>query len=302
MIEEQDQLEEEQDLTEVLRRIRRIEIFTKRVANELFSGEYHSVFKGQGMEFDEVREYQPGDDVRSIDWNVTARTGTPHIKRFMEERELVVMFLLDVSASGRFGTTDKTKIDLAAEICSVLAFSAIQNNDKVGAIIFSDEVEEYIPPDKGRKHVLHVIRNLLFHRPKGRGTDVAAALEYLLRVVRRRAVVFLLSDFIAEDFSKPLGAAANRFDLVSIKIGDPRERVLEGGGLVRLWDQERGVERVVDLSGRGSRERFRKLIEEDTARRDALFRKYGVDTIEIETGEDYIKPLTLFFRARARRR
>ena len=222
MADQREATADERDLKEVLRRIRRIEIFTKRVANELLSGEYHSVFKGQGMEFDEVREYQPGDDVRAIDWNVTARMGSPFIKRFMEERELIVLFLLDVSASGRFGTTDKTKIDLAAEICSVLAFSAIQNHDKVGAIIFSDEVEDYIAPDKGRRHVLRVIRNLLFHRPKGRGTNIEAALSYLLRVVKRRAVVFLLSDFIAPDFSRPLAAAANRFDLIAIKIGDSR--------------------------------------------------------------------------------
>ena len=293
---------EERDLKEVLRRIRRIEIFTKRIANEFLSGEYHSVFKGQGMEFDEVREYQPGDDVRSIDWNVTARMDAPYIKRFHEERELVVMFLLDVSASGRFGTTDKTKIDVAAEICSVLAFSAIQNNDKVGAIIFSDSIEEYIPPDKGRRHVLHVIRNLLFHRPSGRGTDVAAALEYLLRVTKRRAIVFLLSDFISDDFSKPLAAVASRHDLIAVKIGDDREAQLSGGGMIRLWDQENGVERVVDLGNRKAAERFRKLLEESRAELDALLKKYGVDAIDIGTGQDYIKPLNVFFRSRARRR
>jgi uncharacterized protein (DUF58 family) len=295
-------LTEEQDLSEVLRRIRRIEIFTKRIANELFSGEYHSVFKGQGMEFDEVREYQPGDDVRSIDWNVTARMGTPYIKRFNEERELIVLFLLDVSASGRFGTVDKTKIDLAAEICAVLAFSAIQNNDKVGAIIFSDDVEEYIPPAKGRRHVLHVIRNLLFHRPKSRGTNVAAALEYLLRVTKRRAIVFLLSDFISDDFSKPLAAAANRFDLVAIKIADPREQQLGGGGLIRLWDQERGEEVLADLGGRRAAERYQSLLETNARTLEELLRKCGVDSIEIDTKADYVKPLTVFFRARAKRR
>lgn len=293
---------EERDLKEVLRRIRRIEIFTKRIANELLSGEYHSVFKGQGMEFDEVREYQPGDDVRSIDWNVTARMDAPYVKRFSEERELIVMFLLDVSASGRFGTTDKTKIDLAAEICSVLAFSAIQNNDKVGAIIFSESIEEYIPPDKGRRHVLHVIRNLLFHRPSGRGTDIAAALEYLLRVTKRRAIVFLLSDFISDDFSKPLAAVASRHDLIAVKIGDDRETQLSGGGMIRLWDQENGVERVVDLGNRKAAQRFKKLLDENRAELDTLLKKYGIDAIDIGTGQDYIKPLNVFFRARARRR
>lgn len=302
MADQREATTDERDLKEVLRRIRRIEIFTKRIANELLSGEYHSVFKGQGMEFDEVREYQPGDDVRAIDWNVTARMGSPYIKRFMEERELIVLFLLDVSASGRFGTTDKTKIDLAAEICSVLAFSAIQNNDKVGAIIFSDEVEEYIAPDKGRRHVLRVIRNLLFHRPKGRGTNIAAALEYLLRVTKRRAVVFLLSDFVSPDFSKPLAAAANRFDLIAVKIGDTRERDLGRGGLVRLWDQERGTDRLVDLGSKKAVGRYRRMMQEADGTLRKLLRRHGVDAIDIDTNEDYVKPLNVFFRARARRR
>jgi uncharacterized protein (DUF58 family) len=295
------ELEQERRLSDIFKKIRKIEIFTKRLVNDLFSGEYHSVFKGLGMEFDEVREYQPGDDVRAIDWNVTARTGSPHVKRFVEERELVVMFLLDVSASGLFGSREKTKIDTAAEICAVLAFSAIQNNDKVGAIIFSDDIEEYIPPDKGRRHVLHVIRNLLFHRPKGLGTDIGKALEFLLKIMKRRAIVFVLSDFVSSDFSKPLGLAARKFDLVSIKIGDRREMTFDKMGLARLWDQERGVERLIDMGGRPAKERFEQAARRREESLKMLFRKYGVDAIDIETGSDYIKPLTVFFRARAKR-
>ena len=294
--------EDERQLAEVLRKIRRIEIFTRRIVNDLFSGEYHSVFKGQGMEFDEVREYQPGDDVRSIDWNVTARMGSPFIKRFTEERELIVMFLLDVSASGRFGTDEKTKIDTAAEICATLAFSAIQNNDKVGAIVFSEDVEEYIPPDKGRRHVLHVIRSLLFHRPKWRGTNVAAGLDYLLRVIKRRAIVFVLSDFISDSFDRSLGMAAKKHDLIAIKIADPREKTLQGSGLVRLWDQERGVEELIDLSSRRNRERFESVVADRQRQLEELFRRHGIDSIEIDTTGDFAKPLTTFFRARSKRR
>ena len=293
---------DDRDLAEILRKVRRIEIATKRMVNDVFSGEYHSVFKGQGMEFDEVREYQPGDDVRSIDWNVTARMGTPYIKRFVEERELIVMFLLDVSASGLFGTQSKTKIDTAAEICALLAFSAIQNNDKVGAIVFSDEVEEYIPPDKGRRHVLHVVRNVLFHKPTGTGTDISGALEYLLRVIKRRAIVFVLSDFVAPDFSNPLSVAANKFDLVAIRIGDERERDPGRAGLIRLWDQERGVEKLIDLGRRSSRERFEKLLADRDRELDSMFKRYSVDSIDIDTAMDYALPLSRFFRARAKRR
>jgi len=254
------------------------------------------------MEFDEVREYQPGDDVRSIDWNVTARMGTPFIKRFVEERELVVLFVLDVSASGQFGTEVKTKIDTAAEICALLAFSAVQNNDKVGAIIFSDEVEQYIPPDKGRRHVLHVIRNLLFYKPTGRGTNITSALDYLMRVVKRRAIVFILSDFLSADFSKTLAAAANRFDVVAIRIADRRERDLGRARLVRLWDQERGVEQLIDLGNKKSRKRLNDLSTKRNQELRQLFNRYGVDSIDIATGDDYAKPLSMFFRARARRR
>jgi len=293
---------DEQDITEVLKKIRRIEIFTRRLVNDVFSGEYHSVFKGQGMEFDEVREYQPGDDVRSIDWNVTARMGSPFVKRFMEERELMVIFLLDVSASGRFGSGEKTKLDTAAEICALLSFSATQNNDKVGAVMFSDEIEEYIPPDKGRRHVLHVIRKLLFHQARRQRTDIGQALSYLLRVMKRRAIVFLLSDFIAPDFSRELALAARKFDLVALKIRDPREEMIGWARLVRLWDQELGEEVLIDCSNRRAAERFAGRIKQRDKALNELFNRCGVDSVDIDTHADYIRPLEKFFRARSKRR
>jgi uncharacterized protein (DUF58 family) len=291
----------ERNLAEVLKKIRRIEIRTKRLVNDVFSGEYHSVFKGQGMEFDEVREYQPGDDIRDIDWNVTARMGAPYVKRYMEERELVVMFLLDVSASGRFGSGQNTKLDTAAEICALLAFSAIQNNDKVGAVVFSDHVEKFIPPDKGRSHALHVVRELLFFEPKGQGTDIGEALSFLQRVLKRRAIVFVLSDFMSPDFSRPLGLAARKFDLVALNIKDEREEELIGSGMIRLWDQELGVERMIDLSGRDARERFAGYVNKREEKLNKLFNRYGVDRVDIDTQKDYVLPLSLFFRARAKR-
>jgi uncharacterized protein (DUF58 family) len=292
----------ESSLSEILKKIRRIEIITRRLVSDVFSGEYHSVFKGQGMEFEEVREYQPGDDVRAIDWNVTARMGSPFVKRYVEERELLVLFLLDVSASERFGSAGSTKMETAAEICALLAFSAIENNDKVGAIMFSDDVEEYLPPDKGRKHVLHVVRKLLFYEPKRTKTDIGTALRYLMRVVKRRAIVFVLSDFIAPDFSREIAMAARKFDVVAIRLGDAREETLPQGRLLRVWDQEEGVERVIDLSRRRAREAFSRMASERDERLLALFRRSGVDVIRIRTGEDYIKPLSVFFRARAKRR
>jgi uncharacterized protein (DUF58 family) len=292
----------DRSLVEILKKVRRIEITTRRMVNDVFSGEYHSVFKGQGMEFDEVREYQPGDDIRAIDWNVTARMGAPYIKRFMEEREMVVTFLLDVSASGRFGSTDKTKLDTAAEICAVLAFSAIQNHDKVGAIVFSDEVEKYIAPEKGRRHVLHVVREVLFFQPRRIRTNVAAALEYLLKVSKRRGIVFVVSDFISPDFSRSLAMAARKHDVVAIWLTDPREERLDVPGLVRVWDQEARVERVIDLASRGARERFAAHARRRNEETEALFRRHGVDCVRIETGRDYIVPLSVFFRARAKRR
>ncbi|MCP4679733.1 MAG: DUF58 domain-containing protein, partial [Deltaproteobacteria bacterium] len=212
---------------EILKKIRHIEIHTKRLVNDLFSGEYHSTFKGQGMEFEEVRQYQPGDDIRLIDWNVTARTGFPHIKKFREERELSVVLMVDASSSGRFGTRERFKSETAAELCALLAFSAIKNNDKVGLIIFTDQIEKFVPPQKGRSHVLRLIREILYFEPAGTGTDVAGALEYFNKVIKRKSVVFVISDFLSDDYLKPLQISNNKHDVVAMKVSDPREATFE---------------------------------------------------------------------------
>ncbi|MGY8778566.1 MAG: DUF58 domain-containing protein, partial [Longimicrobiales bacterium] len=223
---------------EILKQVRRIEISTRGLVNEVFSGEYHSVFKGRGMNFAEVREYQYGDDIRSIDWNVTARAGAPFVKIFEEERELTVMLVVDVSASGEFGSRGRWKGEVAVEICALLAFSAIKNNDKVGLIIFSDRIEKFVPPRKGRKHVLRVLRELLFHEPEGRGTDLTVALEYLNHVQRKKAVTFLVSDFQDEGFDRALAVAGRRHDLIAVRLGDRRERTLPPLGYLELEDPE----------------------------------------------------------------
>jgi uncharacterized protein (DUF58 family) len=221
---------------EILKKIRRLQIVTNRVVSDVFAGEYLSVFKGRGMEFNEVREYQPGDEERDIDWNVTARMGRPFVKKFVEERELTVMLLVDASASSRFGTRDRFKSELAAELCAVLAFSAIRNKDRVGLVIFTDRIEKFVPPGKGSRHVLRVIREVLYFRPQGRGTDISLALDYLNRVIRRRSVVFLVSDFLAAGFERALRVSARRHDLVALLVRDPREEELPPAGLVRLED------------------------------------------------------------------
>jgi uncharacterized protein (DUF58 family) len=252
------------------------------------------------MEFAEVREYFPGDDVRSIDWNVTARTGVPHVKKFVEERDQMVMFLVDASHSQDFGTVRRMKGEIAAEIAAVLAFSAIRNNDKVGAIIFTDRVELFIPPKKGKKHVLRVIREMLYFKPERRGTDVAGALEYLSRVVRRNAVVFLISDFLAPDYSRPLRVANRRHDLVAITFTDPREDELPAVGLVHLVDAETGEERLVDTSSVAVRQAFRERRRRMREERERVFRKYRVDCIDVRTDRSYVEPLIGFFRRRER--
>jgi len=287
---------------EILRQVRRIEISTRGLVNEVFSGEYHSVFKGRGMNFAEVREYQYGDDIRSIDWNVTARSGAPFVKIFEEERELTVMLLVDVSASGDFGTRERMKGEVAVEICALLAFSAIKNNDKVGLIIFSDHVEAFVPPRKGRRHVLRVLRELLYHRPVGRGTDIAAALEYLSHVQRKRAVTFLVSDFRDEGFDKALSVAGRRHDLVAVRLEDERESEIPPLGLLDLEDPETGECVVVDTSSRDFRTAFSALAAGRRAALDRAFRRSQVDVIDIETGEPYLKPLIRFFQERSRRR
>jgi uncharacterized protein (DUF58 family) len=286
---------------EILKKVKRIEISTRGLVNEIFSGEYHSVFKGRGMSFAEVREYQYGDDIRSIDWNVTARTGTPFIKINEEERELTVMLVVDVSASGNFGTVERMKAEIAVEICALLAFSAIKNNDKVGLIIFSDRIEQFVPPRKGRKHVLRVLRELLYHKPEGRGTDVAGALEYLSRVTKRRAVVFLVSDFLSPDYQKELSVAGRRHDVVAIRVSDERERNLPRIGLVELEDAETGEQVLVDTSSSEFQRALAKLNESREADRESLFRKTKVDVVDIKTHEQYVEPLMNFFKNRAKR-
>jgi uncharacterized protein (DUF58 family) len=286
---------------EILKKVRRIEISTRGLVNEIFSGEYHSVFKGQGMTFTEVREYQYGDDIRSIDWNVTARTGAPFVKIFEEERELTVILIVDVSASGNFGTRERLKGELGVEISAVLAFSAIKNNDKIGLIIFSDRIEKFVPPRKGRRHVLRVLRELLYHRPTGQGTDIAGALEYLNRVVSRRAVVFLVSDFMGEGFLRPLSVAGKRHDLIAVRIGDAREEEIPAMGLVELEDPETGERLVVNTSRQDFREAFRAESENRRGELDRAFLRSQVDVIDVETGQPYVKPLMHFFKRRMRR-
>ena len=287
---------------ETLKKIRRIEIRTRRSVNDVFAGRYHSVFKGQGMEFQEVREYVPGDDIRSIDWNVTARTGAPHVKKFTEERELTVMLLVDVSASNRFGSTAQLKRDLAAEVAAVLAFSAIANHDRVGLILFSDRVEKHVPPAKGATHVLRVVSEILNAQPSSPRTDLEPALRYLNQVVRRRSVAFLISDFIAPSCEHLLRVTARRHDLVSLVIGDKRESALPAVGLVDFEDAETGQRVVVDTAHAPTR---RALLARQTERRQALLRQLSrarSDAIELNAGERYDRELVRFFRTREKRR
>ena len=286
---------------ELLKKIRFIEITTSRLVNTVFAGEYHSVFKGRGMEFDEVREYDPGDDIRDIDWNVTARMGHPYTKKFVEERELTVIFLVDASSSGQYGTRGKTKSDLIAEICALLAFSAVKNHDRIGLLIFSDEVEKYIPPKKGRSHVLRVIREILSFRPKRRRTDIRKALKTLNDVVTKRSTVFLFSDFLAEGYEDILKIAHKKHDVVAVVVEDATEKEFPVlSGTLELEDAETG-ETFTLSAGRNFKERFRREWERRKEERDKVFASVGLDRIEIETGTPYIDPLIRFFKTRERR-
>ncbi|MFQ5454073.1 MAG: DUF58 domain-containing protein [Candidatus Zixiibacteriota bacterium] len=286
---------------EILKKIRRIEIHTKKLVNDLFSGEYHSTFKGQGMEFEEVRQYEPGDDIRLIDWNVTARTGYPYIKKFKEERELSVVLLVDASSSGKFGTSERFKSETAAELCALLAFSAIKNNDKVGLIIFTDRIEKFVPPQKGRGHVLRLIRDILYFQPEGIGTDISGALEYFSKVIKRKSVVFLVSDFLSEQFYKPLQIANNKHDVVAIKISDPRETSFDNIGMIELEDAETGEVFMIDTSSREFRREFSTRADEDNMALKKGFQLINVDFINIRTNESYIIPLINFFKKREKR-
>lgn len=290
------------DTREILKKVRRIEIRTKRLVDDIVSGEYHSSFKGQGMEFDEVREYLPGDDVRQIDWNVTARYGTPFVKKFAEERELTVIILMDISGSKSFGTADYLKSELAAELTALLAFSAIKNNDKVGMISFTDQIERFIPPKKGRRNVLRLVREVLYYEPIGRGTDIKGALEYFNRVIKKRAVLFIISDFIGDDFRKPLMVANQKHDVIAMSIADPRELTISESGLMLLEDAESGNRMWVDTSSK----RFRQLYEENASKQRKeiadIFRHLNVDHVALSTAGSYIESLTKFFRMRELKR
>ncbi len=283
------------------KKIRQIELSSTKVVESLFSGEYHSVFKGLGMEFAEVRPYQPGDDVRTIDWNVTARFGEPYIKIFEEERELTVILMVDASASGDFGTNAKFKSEAAAEVCATLAFSAIKNNDKVGLSIFTDRVELFVPPAKGRKHVLRIIREILFFRPSGTGTDIKRAIEELNRTVKKRAIVFLVSDFDDKGYEKPVRVAAKKHDLIAVEIYDEAERVLPDAGLIQLADAETGEELLVDSSNASFRRHFENEAAEKDNKLKRFLRSCKVDHIKIRTDKSSVEPLVRFFKQREKR-
>jgi uncharacterized protein (DUF58 family) len=286
---------------EMLARIRRIEIRARRLVANRFLGEYHSVFRGRGIEFSEVRQYEPGDDVRAIDWNVTARMGAPYIKKYVEERELTVLLAVDVSASSTFTTTGMSKRELAAEVAATLAFSAAANNDRVGLVAFTDRVEEYVPPGNDRRHVLRIIRELLYLEPAGRGTNIAAALAFLARVQKRRAIVFLLSDFFDEGYESQLRATAARHEVVALTLGDPRDEELPDAGLLDLEDVETGARVTVDTSDRRVRATHARRASEARARRRRAFAVAGVEEVVLRTDESYVAPLLRAFRARERR-
>jgi uncharacterized protein (DUF58 family) len=286
---------------EILAKVRQIEIYTKGLVQDLFGGEYHSVFKGRGMTFSEVREYTPGDDIRLIDWNVTARYNFPYVKVFEEERELTVYLVVDVSRSGHFGTLDQFKSERAAEIAAVLGFSAIKNQDKVGLILFSDHVEKFIAPKKGRSHILRVVREVLYHEPKGKGTDIANGLDFLMKVAKRRSVVFLLSDYMGEGFWKTLKYANRKHDMIGLRIWDPAEQALPDLGLVKLHDPETGESFWADLNSTRDREQIQKDWETRWQQFHRECDRINFDLISISTDEDYVEPIMRYFRRRVKR-
>jgi uncharacterized protein (DUF58 family) len=287
---------------EILRQVKLIELRTRGLVNSVFTGEYHSVFKGQGMEFAEVREYQPGDEVRSIDWNVTARMRRPFVKRYVEERELTVMLVVDLSGSERFGTQGRFKSELASELGAVLGMSAIRNNDRVGAMLFTDRIEHVLPPKKGRRHALRLIRDLLAFEPVGSKTDVSGAMQYLARMLRQHTIIFIISDFLDAEIERPLKRLAQRHDVVAITVEDPSERVLPDIGLVRFVDPESGNTIDVDTSDGDVRKRFATATAEETAARQKLLRRLAIDEIVVRTDGGYVEPLLKFFRNRATRK
>jgi uncharacterized protein (DUF58 family) len=290
-----------QTVPEILKKIRKLELRTRRFVETAFAGQYHSVFKGRGMNFDEFRQYDFGDEIRSIDWNVTARMGEPFVRKYVEERELTVMLLIDVSASGSFGSVSASKRELAAEVASLLAFCAIRNSDKVGLILFTDVVELYIAPKKGRTHILRLIREILFYEPGGKKTNLAKPLDFLNRVTIRRAVVFVISDFHSENYEKALTICSRRHDLIAVVIEDPREQSLPEIGMVRVEDPESGAIFEIDFSNPRVRSEFVKRAERERDEREALFRRKSIDSIALRTDEDYFPALRSFFLRRESR-
>ncbi|MEN8201278.1 MAG: DUF58 domain-containing protein [Bacteroidota bacterium] len=283
---------------DLLKKVRKIEIKTRGLTRQIFAGEYHSAFKGRGMTFSEVREYQYGDDIRSIDWNVTARFNHPYVKVFEEERELTVMLLIDVSASGDFGTEAQLKRSLITEIAAVLSFSAIENNDKIGVIIFSDRVEKFIPPQKGRKHILRIIRELLEFRPQSNGTDISESLRFLTNAIKKRCTAFLISDFRDKGYARSLQVANNKHDVAALHIFDRRETALPPVGLIRVLDAESGKERWIDTSRSKVRESYAMKWESHVEMMKEIFSRAGVDHVSLQTGADYVKPLMRLFKKR----
>jgi uncharacterized protein (DUF58 family) len=283
---------------EIIQKVRRIELRTRSVVESVLSGEYQSVFKGRGMEFSEVRTYNPGDDIRSIDWNVTARMGGPYVKKYVEERELTVMLVVDASASGSFGSVKQFKDEIAVELCALMAFSAIKNNDRVGLIIFTSEVEKFIPPKKGKNHVLRVIRELLYFKPLKKGTNIADAMGFLNRVQRKKAVVFCVSDYMASGFEAPMRVAARRHDLIAITIIDPREQTLPDIGLIDLEDPETGTTIVVNTHDKNIRLRYEQESQKRSRKLRSFFRSHGIDEIPVTTQGDYVEALVKFFKKR----
>lgn len=288
------------DASEILKKVRKIEIKTKGLSKHIFSGEYHSAFKGRGMSFSEVREYNYGDDVRNIDWNVTARTGDPHIKVFEEDRELTVMLLLDISQSSTFGSVKQFKSELIAELSAVIAFSAITNNDKVGAILFSDEVEKYIPPKKGKKHILRIIREIIYFEPESKGTNLENALIYLNNIQKKKAIVFILSDFMTQGYEAALSIASKRHDIIGLHIYDNLEKELPNLGLITAFDAETGDKVILDTSSSKVRKNYNEWFENNVTYYDSTFNKYRADHISISTADDYVKLLLQFFKKRSR--
>jgi uncharacterized protein (DUF58 family) len=286
---------------ELLKQVRQIEIRTRGIVNEVFSGEYHSVFKGRGMEFSEVREYMIGDDIRSIDWNVSARMGHPYVKVFEEERELTVMLLVDLSGSLMFGTVEKTKQRIAAELSAILAFSALKNNDKVGLVLFTDRIEKFVPPRKGRTHVLRIIRELLSFSPQGNQTDLKGALEYFNHTIKKKSIAFLISDFMDEGYDKILRIVGRKHDLIGVVLKDPREEDLPESGLIKFRDAETGEIRYIDTSSKHVQNYFTNYIKEREEQRKALFISGRLDVVKINAGESYVKPLVNFFKQREKR-